>query len=146
MKYYTRCHINIQLFNDTIEADSKEKATEIARIAALKALKGKVIKDLLVTNAFVSNSNFMYEIDSVYLIKRYNKEVLAKCISSSTVYGRTEIKFRHIFELVATKKHVSFFVLGKQLHPKVIRKICDGKISKTCKGCEARFICYTKRD
>lgn len=141
--------VNVGSNHRLVEAKDEAEAEAIAK--GLRAEKKEEITLAMIgVSSYVSLSdkNFLYDKDAMYLIRRYSKYQPAKCISSGHPYRRSRYSysknFEHIFELFDTHKRVTF--RGKN-PSRIIRKLCDkGEIGKPeCNDCPAKFICYTKR-
>lgn len=134
-------------FNDShwkeIKAETKEEAEKIAeafRKDFVSRIKASI--DNVKPKIEESEKNFRLVRGAVYLIRKYKRQVPAKCLESCRSCGIHE--YEHKFRYLDNSKTI--WLKGK-FPPRLLSKLCDnGKINKPeCNTCPGKFYCYTQK-
>ncbi len=128
---------------ETVEANSKEEAEELAREMEKG---GRASYRPLVevrNNVEVSDKNFLYIKKAIYLVGRYSKYSAAICTNSFQDWRRRD--YEHEFKFLETGKIIT--IKGAKPNTRVISKpLClDGELTELCETCISKFVCFTRR-
>jgi len=143
MLYNIYIYTSVPAISKVIEAESQSAAQGIAEKME-EARREQLEKELDFTvksRVSISDDNYRSKSGGIYLIKRYSKEVPAKCISSGR-FGRGRTKWEHIFKYLDTGKIVTLTSKAR-----LVKILCeDSKIGNdACDVCPSRFFCYTTK-
>ncbi len=142
MLYNIYIYTSVPGVTKVVEAEDHAAAQEIAE--NLEKKRRRQLKNELdftiKSRVTISDDNYRSKIGGVYLIKRYSKEISAKCISSGK-YGRQR-RWKHVFRYLDTSRIVTLTSKAR-----IVKILCeDSKIGNdNCGVCPSRFYCYTNK-
>ena len=128
---------------ETIEADSKEEAEDIA-LKMAKEGRASYSPVVEVRNSVaISDKNFTYIKKAIYMVGRYSKYSPAICTNSFQDWRHSN--YEHEFKFLETGRIIT--IKGPKPNTRVISNpLClDGEITEACETCIAKFGCFTRR-